>query len=70
MLYRPCNARGKNLKIDWLLSVEEKRSVIIGVIVSPERILPFLSVSLSKEIWAWAEPNKISDDMRDNRKDR
>ncbi len=50
--------------MDLLLSVEEKKSVIIGVILSPDRILQFLSVSLSKEIWACVEPMRISNDMK------
>jgi hypothetical protein len=48
-LYSPCNDRGKNLKIDWVLYLEENRSVRIDEVESPERMLPFFRVSVSKE---------------------
>ena len=68
VLYRPCNARGKNLNIDLLLSLEEKRSVINGKVLLPERMLRFLRVSGSKWTWACAKPNNTKDDMRRRRK--
>lgn len=52
------------------MSVEEKRFVINRLVLIPERILRFLSVSVSKETWAWVHPRRLIDDMREKRREK